>query len=535
MVQAGKPAAGGASDAPAFADAAGCKAWLARLPQLSVAQRQARLAGQVKALPAAAVAATAKFEILELLHGAVAQVQADRAKQYRGKPLPLEAGEAAAFRDTAELWRLMAGAYDALIDAMAGPAPELAAHAAEICQRALHHTERCLFEYCHIYHAAPSALWQQLHRLYLFAENAGMTDTPVQDAAARRVSATSCGRTYRHALLLHLAQPDALTPAELDTVDGWLERWSPLVTLAPVAAAGSPIPALAVDLASGKGAALASQLGAGAGTVRHLQLDALNRALRQTLAGLKQQTPAQLGLGNLTREACERLLMRLHVQWCAAGTGRMDTRTPASIKVLISPNLASMHFHLTGKSFRQPGGEITAAERQRLEMFGSVSEAGEIALASQRSAALETWVIVNQSVSGFLGTTREKEVVSRISHRQLVALQPPTRKVMYLGVVQRLNVDEEGTMWIGLRIILGVPQAAAARIVEQPGAQYDRALLLPEDKARKVAASIVVLPGWFKPGRILSVYPEKEGERRIRLQSVLDAGPNFERASYTAA
>src|SRR5690606_9194370 len=124
---------------------------------------------------------------------------------------------------------------------------------------------------------------------------------------------------------------------------------------------------------------------------------------------------------------------------------------------------------------------------------------------------------------------------SRISHRQLVALQPPTRKVMYLGVVQRLNVDEEGTMWIGLRIILGVPQAAAARIVEQPGAQYDRALLLPEDTARKVAASIVVLPGWFKPGRILSVYPEKEGERRIRLQSVLDAGPNFERASYTAA
>src|SRR5262249_1320407 len=156
-------------------------------------------------------------------------------------------------------------------------------------------------------------------------------------------------------------------------------------------------------------------------------------------------------------ETCERLLQQLQIQWCAAGTGRADERTPASIKVMISPNIASMHFHLTGKAFRQPGGELTAAERQRLDMVGSVSEASGQALASQPSGALETWVIVNQRVSGFLGTAREKDVVNRISHHQLVALQPPAKKVMYLGVVQRLNVDETGTIWIGLRIILGTP------------------------------------------------------------------------------
>jgi hypothetical protein len=51
---------------------------------------------------------------------------------------------------------------------------------------------------------------------------------------------------------------------------------------------------------------------------------------------------------------------------------------------------------------------------------------------------------------------------------------------MYLGVVQRLNVDEAGTMWIGLRIILGAPQAASVRPVEPAGAKYERALLMPE-------------------------------------------------------
>lgn len=167
-------------------------------------------------------------------------------------------------------------------------------------------------------------------------------------------------------------------------------------------------------------------------------------------------------------------------------------------------------------------------------MLGSVSEASEQALASQRSAALETWVIVNQSVSGFLGTAREKEVVNRISHHQLVALQPPAKKVMYLGIVQRLNVDEAGTIWIGLRIILGAPQAVAARIAEGAAGKYDRALLMPEDAARKIPASIVLLPGWYQANRSLSLQSDKEKDRRIKLQALLDSGENFERATYTS-
>jgi hypothetical protein len=163
-----------------------------------------------------------------------------------------------------------------------------------------------------------------------------------------------------------------------------------------------------------------------------------------------------------------------------------------------------------------------------------VSEASEQALASQRSAALETWVIVNQSVSGFLGTAREKEVVNRISHHQLVALQPPAKKVMYLGIVQRLNVDEAGTIWIGLRIILGTPRAAAVRIVDDAGGKYDRAILMPEDAARKIPASIVLLPGWFQANRALNLLVDMEKERRIKLQAMLDKGENFERVTYTS-
>jgi hypothetical protein len=526
------PAAASGQDPFALSTTPDCEAWIAQLPAGNPRLRRAQLLTYVQALPAATIAPAAKLEALELLRAPVAEAQAALAKECRGKPLPLTAGDNEAWQGTLALWRAMSAGYDALIDAMANSAPELAGNAHLICQRALRYTADAMFEYCHIYHAVSGELWQQLHRLYVFSENAGFASTAVNDAVGRHAPGTSCVATYVHAVLVHLAQPDALSGAQLNAVDRWLERWEGLVTLAPDPLPQSAIPVVAVDLTSKKGAGLARQMpSAGA---RYLNLEPLSKALRQATAALKQQTPEQLGLGAYPREMCERLLLSLHIQWCAAGTGRADERTPASIKVSISPTLASMHYHLTGKAFRQPKAELTAAERQRLDMFGSVSESDEKALASQSSRALETWVIVNQSVSGFLGTVREKELSNRVSHQQLVALQPPAKKIMYLGIVQRLNVDEAGTMWIGLRIILGAPQAVSVRPAEPAGAKYERALLMPEDAARKIPASIVLMPGWVQPGRVLSLVVDKERERRIKLQSLLDKGENFERATYGA-
>ena len=526
------PAAAITQDSLGASGAIDCKAWIARLPSGNAGLRHAQLLAYVQALPGTAAMPAAKLEALELLREPVAEAQAILARECRGKPLPLAEAETAAWSNIVALWRAMAAGYDGLIDVMASTAPELAGSAHLICQRALRYTAAAMFEYCHIYHAVSGALWQQLHRLYVFSENAGFAATAVNDPVGRRTAATSCLATYVHAVLTHLAQPDALTATELDAVDLWLERWESLVALSRDPISQGTMSPLAVDLASQKGAGPAGQMPpAGA---RHLSLEPLSKTLRQAAAALKKQSPEQLGLGGYPREMCERLLILLHVQWCAAGTGRVDERTSASIKVLISPNLASMHFHLSGKSFRQPKAELTAAERRRLDMLGSVSESDGQALASQRSAALETWVIVNQSISGFLGTAREKEITNRIGHHQVVALHPPTTKVMYVGVVQRLNVDESGTMWIGLRIILGAPQAAAVRPAEPAGAKYERAVLMPQDAARKIPASILLMPGWFEAGRVLMLQVDKEKECRLKLLSRLDQGENFERATYGA-
>ena len=89
-------------------------------------------------------------------------------------------------------------------------------------------------------------------------------------------------------------------------------------------------------------------------------------------------------------------------------------------------------------------------------------------------------------------------------------------------------------MWIGLRIILGAPQAASVRPAEPASAHYERAVLMPEDPVRKIPASILLMPGWFETGRMLTLLVDKEKERRIKLVSRLDQGENFERATYGA-
>ena len=69
------------------------------------------------------------------------------------------------------------------------------------------------------------------------------------------------------------------------------------------------------------------------------------------------------------------------------------------------------------------------------------------------------------------------------------------------------------------------------RVIEGTGA-YDRGLLLPEDAKHRIPASILLLPGWYQGNRNLAVHAGKQA--KIRLQALLDDGPNFERATYTA-
>ncbi|MBI3068078.1 MAG: hypothetical protein HYY79_04125 [Betaproteobacteria bacterium] len=84
----------------------------------------------------------------------------------------------------------------------------------------------------------------------------------------------------------------------------------------------------------------------------------------------------------------------------------------------------------------------------------------------------------------------------------------------------------------------GAPQAVAVRVAETNprvtnANKYERALLMPEDAARKIPATLVLLPTWYQANRVLDLYTNDN--RTVKLQALLETGSNFERATFTAA
>ncbi len=521
-------AVGAAGAALQFSDAASFRAWLESLPHGDPAECHAQFAAQVKALARARLAPSVRLQLLELMRETVADVQRGYGETCWGRPVPLDAGDRAIWTHAVGLWRDMAAAYDWLIIDMANGADEITARAHLICQRALRYTGLAIAEHSRAYQAVSGELWRQLHRLYVFAENAGVTTTSVLDPVGRSDPATSCAATYLHTLLAQLAQPDALTLQQMILLDRWLDRWERLASLSPDPLPENAIPPLAVDLGSEKGVGFARDLPASG--VRHLDLQALGKMLRDLVAALRQgRTPAVVGLGDVSRVPCENFLLLLYIQWCAAGTGRMDRRVRSERKVMIFPSIPSIHFHVTNQ-----GPVSDTGDARVLEPKGT---RGAPAVWSERAGAVETWMIVNQSASGVLGLCRDPEAGIGVTHAQLVGVRAPGDTNTHLGVVQRLVVDEDGAIWVGLRLLPGAPQPAAAKLIaagaEEPAPnKVERALLLPADTTVKSPATIVLPPTWYRANRVIELHGDKA--QSIRLLALADRGANFERATYMA-
>ena len=501
----------------------GTETFLEQIATALPAQRQAQLLTQLKLLVDARVPGAERLKILETLRVTTLETQHVRSREYWGQPVPFDSDTREIFERSVALWRALADGYESLIADMAGPAPELAEHADLVCYRALRCTGFAMTAYNRAYHAVPGALWEQLHRLYAFAESAEVTDTPVSEGEGR----STVNLAYLQIVLAQRANPDSLSLLQMGTVDRALAQWVALGSLSKTPVVANREMALAVDLGSAQGARRLKNLSGD--NLRYLDIEKIGAQLRQTAIALKTQSPDKLGFGMVPREICEKLILNLHTDWLTPGTGRGDERKTAGFNVLMSGTIAAMHFNISGKPFAPPDAGLSS--RARFDMAGFERVDGPaVGEASVRSRTLETWTVVNQSTTGILGKCNNPSNATRLTHNQLLGLVAPNGKT-FLGTAQRLVIETDGSTLLGFQLLRTKAHAVAARIsnIDKP---YDRALLL--DGAPGEPASIVISPGTYAPSRILDMF-EDGRPRPIRLTALLDSGSNFERATFTAA
>ena len=486
----------------------------------------ATLRARAHALAAEPMSAAQRFTALESLRPLALRATAAQRALYCGKPVPLAAAERSGWEDCVGLLQALYFAYALCADAGVEPVT-----AATVSQRALDSLGRAIREHASAYRSIPGTLWRELNSCFRSALECGLMELNVTDPA-QPDAAASCTTAYLATVLHDSANTYALAAPQMHALERLLPNWLGLASIQasePLWASRSP---LALDLGAEGGARLARELGSGE-AVRYLDTSALGMHLRELADALRNGKPAADldAVGDLPRPALERLLTHLYVQWCSAGSGRMEERQPLRAQAALS--MHAVHFQISGRAFRQPGLRYTREEEHDLATFGHITERTEQRLLTGRSAALEPWEIVAQSAAGMLNLQRKADLQTRIAHGQLIALRTSSVSPPLLAVVQRLQADASGEMQIGARAIRGEARGVAVRAAGDTVAKYERALLLEADAERSVPASLILPAGRLRPGARIELHSGRA--ETVLVGEAIDRGFDFERIAYTPA
>lgn len=525
---------------PRFSDANACKQWLKDLPLTNVPLVHATLTAQLELLNrSTSIAPLERLKISELLRSPVAFVQTEMARKYLGKPVPLETAERGAWSSVDSLWVAMDAAYYLSLQNCREDGSEVARHAALITHRCLRYTGLRMMEHCRIYREPGKALWRQAHELFALAEQRGYALDAVKDSLNEQGDSTHCTAAYTHILLTHLADPYRLTPEQFNLLDRWLDKWAVRVTVAIQPPEHAALPLVAVDLAGAAAPGMVHEGQAPASVnTRYLDMERIAASFQKRIKRLKKGAdPVELGLGkDCTPRDCESLLVTLYQHWCQAAPAKRDfARRAGADKAQTALGMAAIHFFLGGEQpFKQPDEKEKLSQREihDLQFFGRISEKTEKLHVSQLGFGLETWQIQDESALGFR-LIRPDQDGMRIRLNQLIAVRPADSSSYALGAIKWLISPLDGGLHIGVRILPGLSLAVAARplpLIADAANKYTQAFALSDMPVLREAASLVLPPGWFSPGRLVEIRSAES--QTVKLLTLIEKGSDFERVGF---
>jgi hypothetical protein len=484
------------------------------------------LGREANALASQSISAAERFAKLEQLRPSAIAQAAELRNAYLCKPLPLAADEYKVWQEHVAMWQAFYLGYALCADA-GGETQDVAL----VWQRGLDSLARAIAEHVYAYRAIPPTLWGELNRCYSSAEACGLDEVTTRASDDSPASLTTCRAIYLCVVMLDAANLYSMPSDHVEVVMRWLPGFLTEVQMLahpPQAANRSP---LFVDLAAETGARIARNR-AESETIRYLETGLLSSKLRDLAAAVRSGSmPAELaGSEALSRPALERLLTHLYVQWCSSGTGRTDERRESIARAQAAVTMHAVHFQVSGRAFRQPGLRYTREEEHDLATFGHITERTEHRLLTSRSSALETWEVINQSASGALGLIRRPGLDTRISHGQIIALRTTSSAPPVVAIVQRLKMEQDGTVHIGVRVVPGEARGVAVRLTGDPSQKYQRALLVGEDTERGTPPTLILPPGLVIPNAALEVFSNRA--ETVTITEIVGRGPTHEQAGF---
>jgi hypothetical protein len=431
-------------------------------------------------------------------------------------------------------WEEMAIAYQICIRTFAqDPVAKLWSQIHTVTARAIHYYGMQA-KWAHLrYLPVEGTVWRNLNRLCLFAERERFEAAPIVLFPDQTVE-TTCTAEYLHAMLLYLAHPESLLPAQIDLVDRWLDSWARSVTLEHAFRPQRQL--YAVNLGDTKPARKLrrNMLGEkyrywGVG----LLMVTIEKAVEQLKAG---EVPARLGLGEDCRlPACLDLIELVKKRWARQDAERKHERT-SKVKVVevvhgFHDVVAQLKPGPKKKRKPKPAGEVVGYEVVEHTLGGTaldaVTQTGEDALFEP---SLEHWVMENESASGCGATLDIGAQPLKIG--TLVGLKPDTNRHFLIGVVRRIHKNPAAKTYVGIETLGQTPIPVELHTLPNgKRAVHTNGIYLLEGGEARQPRSLLLARQEYEQGRILQLKAQGKAYS-IRLQQVLEQSDDYARVAF---
>ncbi len=521
----------------AFADAKGCKEWLAGLPLTNIPQAQQFVLEALRAINRGETGGIERLKCLELMRDKIAFLQGEQRSRYFGKTLPLSHNDLVAWNTGRSLLEEMETGYRQCLEAAATDRGELPRHRALMMQRIVRYLGAQMLFHAMIYRRFEPSLWLRLHGQYLEAERTGLADERVKDSLESEDGHSSAHEAYVHVVLTQAAYLSEMTAPHMELLAALLRMWTRKVRVmpeAPAAESGATFP-LAVDLAKPIGARPlhADDL---SDTHRVLDVEGLSRSIRKRLKALQAgEEPANVGLP-AEASAIDALaqLSRLHKLWCEGAPPRPPAKVPDEKTAGLAFGLPEIHFFATGGAvFEQPDREreLTRQEKDDLAVFGKVTERTQQLRVADYNFSVENWLVVDEML-GAWRLARPPTASKGVAIGRVLSMRLGEAAPFFLGMVQALVQETDGRIVITVHLFPGRPEPIAVRAADsrnRQGSAWAQGFRLPALERLGVPESLVVPSGVASRGRGVEVW--KGGPKESTVYEVLERGSDFDRVT----
>ncbi|ADI30802.1 hypothetical protein [Methylotenera versatilis] len=389
---------------------------------------------------------------------------------------------------------------------------------ANAIQRAMHAVAEHALTYYQTYSTPPEHIWSDLHQLYFCAIKLGIQNVKVDEEKAvvgsTATIANTIENTYKHALLMSLADPQHLTQKNMRLAAEYLAFHVENAKISIVAPLEITTSCFIVNLSSNKPPVPYSKQKVAPNPDSDILLQTLDLVIgiHQDLNSLQNnQLPKDGGVpANANRDEYIDLLTYLIKHW-GVTQKRIFNRTKSEGEIEIVTGIPAIHY------FSSANVEHTAnANIGKLQHSENMPEPSR-------------WHVINISAIG-MSVRRHATAEKNIRIGGLLGFKTKNEQHWSIGLVRWAACGSRDRLDIGVQLIAPRAQSAIAHI-DKTGRE-EMVLLLPELVAVKQLATVIARVGTYQPARQLSI-TYNNSTHVIMLTKIVERSHHFERIQYS--